>query len=45
MVLSPMHARSGNQFSLPEFTILPYTKGWIQVKAIFAVGRSFDKST
>lgn len=45
MVLSP-NARPFPEInlSLPEFTILPYTKGWIQVKGDFAVGRSFDKS-
>ena len=29
--------------SLPEFTVVPRTKGWMQVKGDFAVGRSFDK--
>ena len=29
--------------SIPEFTVVPLTKGWMQVKGDFAVGRSFDK--
>lgn len=28
--------------SMPEFTLVPRTKGWMQVKGDFAVGRSFD---
>lgn len=28
--------------SMPEFTVIPKTKGWMQVKWDFAVGRSFD---
>lgn len=28
--------------SMPEFTVVPLTKGWMQVKGDFAVGRSFD---
>lgn len=28
--------------SIPSFTIIPLTKGWLQVKGDFAVGRSFD---
>lgn len=28
--------------SMPEFTIVPLTKGWMQVKGDFAAGRSFD---
>lgn len=28
--------------SIPEFAVVPYTKGWLQVKGDFAVGRSFD---
>ncbi|MCD8264641.1 MAG: capsule assembly Wzi family protein [Tannerellaceae bacterium] len=30
--------------SMPEFTIIPLTKGWLQVKGNFAVGRSFDNN-
>ncbi|RHJ90352.1 capsule assembly Wzi family protein [Parabacteroides bouchesdurhonensis] len=30
------------KISMPQFTIIPGTKGWIQVKGDFAVGRSFD---
>lgn len=29
--------------SIPEFTVVPLTKGWMQIKGDFAVGRSFDK--
>ena len=29
--------------SIPEFTTIPLTKGWLQFKGDFAVGRSFDK--
>ncbi|MCC8154870.1 MAG: capsule assembly Wzi family protein [Tannerellaceae bacterium] len=28
--------------SIPEFAILPWTAGWLQVKGDFAVGKSFD---
>ena len=28
--------------SMPNFTVVPLTKGWMQVKGDFAVGRSFD---
>lgn len=28
--------------SVPEFTTIPWTKGWAQFKGDFAVGRSFD---
>lgn len=28
--------------SIPEFTVIPKTKGWMQIKGDFAVGRSFD---
>lgn len=28
--------------SMPEFTLVPWTKGFLQVKGDFAVGRSFD---
>ena len=28
--------------SIPEFTIVPKTKGWLSIKGNFAVGRSFD---
>ena len=28
--------------SMPVFTVVPYTRGWLQVKGDFAVGRSFD---
>jgi hypothetical protein len=28
--------------SFPQFTVVPYTKGWLQVKGDFAVSRSFD---
>jgi hypothetical protein len=43
MVLSP-NARPIPEINLsfPQFTIVPYTKGWLQVKGDFAVGRSFD---
>ena len=27
---------------MPEFTVIPFTKGWMQVKGDFAVGKSFD---
>lgn len=43
MVFSP-NARPIPEINLsfPEFTVVPYTKGWLQVKGDFAVGRSFD---
>ena len=43
MVLSP-NARPIPEIklSMPEFTIVPLTKGWMQVKGDFAVGKSFD---
>ena len=43
MVLSP-NARPIPEInlSMPEFTVVPLTKGWMQVKGDFAVGRSFD---
>ena len=28
--------------SMPKFTVVPLTKGWMQVKGDFAVGKSFD---
>lgn len=28
--------------SIPEFTVVPLTQGWLQIKGDFAVGRSFD---
>lgn len=28
--------------SIPEFTTVPLTKGWMQIKGDFALGRSFD---
>lgn len=28
--------------SMPEFTIVPLTKGWMQIKGDFAVGKSFN---
>lgn len=28
--------------SMPDFTVVPFTGGWLQVKGDFAVGRSFD---
>ena len=28
--------------SIPEFTLVPRTKGWMQIKGDFALGRSFD---
>ena len=31
--------------SIPHFTVVPWTKGWLQLKGDFAVGRSFDKHT
>ncbi|MDR0431377.1 MAG: capsule assembly Wzi family protein [Tannerellaceae bacterium] len=45
MVLSP-NARPIPEINLsfPEFTIVPYTKGWLQVKGDFAAGRSFDNA-
>ena len=30
--------------SLPHFVVVPLTKGWLQVKGDFAVGRSFDSA-
>ncbi len=30
--------------SLPAFTVVPLTRGWLQVKGDFALGRSFDQS-
>lgn len=30
--------------SIPTFTVVPGTRGWLQVKGDFAVGRSFDES-
>jgi len=30
--------------SMPHFTLVPYTKGWLQIKGDFAVGRSFDEA-
>ena len=30
--------------SIPEFTVVPLTNGWAQVKGDFAIGRSFDKA-
>ena len=30
------------KLSMPEFTVVPLTKGWMQVKGDFAVGKSFD---
>lgn len=43
MILSP-NARPIPEInlSMPEFTVVPLTKGWMQVKGDFAVGRSFD---
>jgi hypothetical protein len=43
MILSP-NARPIPEINLsfPQFTVIPYTKGWLQVKGDFAVGRSFD---
>lgn len=28
--------------SIPRFTVVPFTKGWLQIKGDFAVGKSFD---
>ena len=28
--------------SIPEFTVVPLTKGWLQAKGDFAIGKSFD---
>nr|WP_234367758.1 capsule assembly Wzi family protein [Parabacteroides pacaensis] len=28
--------------SIPRFTVIPLTQGWLQIKGDFAVGRSFD---
>ena len=43
MVLSP-NARPIPEIklSMPEFTVVPLTKGWMQIKGDFAVGKSFD---
>lgn len=43
MVLSP-NARPIPEvnISIPEFTTVPFTKGWMQIKGDFAVGKSFD---
>lgn len=43
MVLSP-NARPIPEInlSMPEFTVVPLTKGWMQIKGDVAVGRSFD---
>ena len=30
------------KLSIPDFTIVPRTKGWMQIKGDFAVGKSFD---
>ena len=30
--------------SIPTFTTIPFTKGWIQIKGDFALGKSFDNS-
>jgi hypothetical protein len=30
--------------SIPEYTLVPLTKGWLQLKGDFAVGRSFDRA-
>lgn len=30
------------KLSMPQFTVVPGTKGWMQVKGDFAAGRSFD---
>lgn len=30
--------------SIPQFVVVPLTKGWLQVKGDFAVGRSFDSA-
>ena len=45
MVLSP-NARPIPEISLsmPNYTVVPLTKGWMQIKGGFAVGRSFDKA-
>lgn len=29
--------------SIPNFTVIPLTNGWMQLKGDFAIGRSFDK--
>lgn len=44
MVLSP-NARPIPEINLgiPHFVLVPFTKGWLQVKGDFAFGRSFDK--
>ena len=44
MVLSP-NARPIPEIniSIPTFTVVPLTKGWMQARGDFAVGRSFDK--
>jgi len=30
--------------SVPQFTVIPYTKGWLQFRGDFAVGRSYDNT-
>lgn len=44
MVLSP-NARPIPEInlSIPRYTIVPFTRGWLQVKGDFALGRSFDQ--
>lgn len=44
MVLSP-NARPIPEinFSIPEYTKVPFTRGWLQIRGDFALGRSFDK--
>jgi len=31
-------------FFIPDFIVVPWTKGWLQAKGHFAIGKSFDKS-
>lgn len=30
---------------IPQFTVIPWTKGWLQLKGDFAIGRSWDRNT
>ncbi|MDR0995853.1 MAG: capsule assembly Wzi family protein [Tannerella sp.] len=32
----------GIRLALPDFAVLPFTKGWLQAKGDFSIGRSFD---
>lgn len=43
-IMQSANARPMPEFHLavPEFTVIPLTKGWLQFKANFSVGRTFD---